>query len=161
MKYLKALILILVVFITCGCGKRTSVSPQDFLNKAKDYNYTDVKNSIDFADAAYKIEGDNNLSVLYIKCSNKNTIKRMYYDETNNVTKKAAAELALEDTSKTEFSLDDIEKSITKGDNYTIAGYDFKSTYYRLSWIDDTVIIASIDIKHKSELVNFMKSMNY
>ena len=87
-------------FFTCGCGKRTSVSPQDFLNKAKDYNYTDVKNSIDFADAAYKIEGDNNLSVLYIKCSNKNTIKRMYYDETNNVTKKAAAELALEDKSK-------------------------------------------------------------
>ena len=85
----------------------------------------------------------------------------MYYDETNNVTKKAAAELALEDKSKTEFSLDDIEKSITKGDNYTIAGYDLKSTYYRLSWIDDTVIIASIDIKHKSDLVNFMKSMNY
>ena len=161
MKYIKLTVILLVVLITCGCGKREAISPQELFDKSKSYNITDVKSTIDFADAAYKITGDNGLDVLYIKCSNKNTIKQMYYDETNNITKKAAGEAVMEDTSTEEFSIDDIDKSITKGDNYTIAGYNLENKYYRLSWIDDTIIVSSIDIKHKSELVNFMKSINY
>jgi len=161
MKYIKTIFLLLVVFLTCGCGKRDSISPQDFLEKLKNYDLVDVKSTINFADSAYKVTGNNNLEILYIKCSNKNTIKQMYYDETNNITKKAAAEAVVDNPEKTDYSIDDIEKSITKGDNYTIAGYDLKNKYYRLSWVDDTIIIASIDAKNKSELVNLLKSFNY
>ena len=161
MKYIKTIFLLLVVVLTCGCGKRESISPQDFLEKVKKYDIVDVKSTINFSDSAYKVTGNNNLEILYIECSNINTIKQMYYDETNNITKKAAAEAVADNPEKTDYSIDDIEKSITKGDNYTIAGYDLKNKYYRLSWVDDTIIIASIDSKNKSELVNLLKSFNY
>lgn len=161
MKYIKTIFILLVVVLTCGCGKRDSISPQDFLEKVKKYDIVDVKSTINFADSAYKVTGNNNLEILYIKCSNINTIKQMYYDETNNITKKAAAEAVVDNPEQTDYSIDDIEKSITKGDNYTIAGYDLKNKYYRLSWVDDTIIIASIDTKNKSELVNLLKSFNY
>lgn len=162
MKKIKGLLLVLLVILTTGCSGRKAISPEEFKNNSKNFVAVDIKETMDFAEAAYKVIGDNNMEVIYIKCNDKNVIKRMYYDETTNVVKKATLELQLkEGNNDKEYSMDDIDKSIIKEKNFTIAGYNLKEKYYRLSWIDDTIIYGSIDIGAKSTLVNYMKKMNY
>lgn len=163
MNKLKSLLLVLLVLLTTGCSGRKAISPEEFKKKSSSFVSINLKDSMDFAEAAYKIIGDDNMEVIYIKCNDKNIIKRMYYDETNNVVKKASVEYKLEngEDSKKEYTIDDIDKTIIKDKNYTIAGYNLKEKYYRLSWIDDTIIYGSIDASAKFTLINYMKSMNY
>ena len=161
MKKIKILLLVLLVIVTTGCGNRKAATPEDFKEKAKGYTINDVLNTFSFAEEAYEVKGNNNLVIYYVKCKNADTIRSIYYDEISNVSKKAAAELVAEGGTDYEFDENDIDKTITKGDNYTISTYSLKDTYYRISWIDNTYVYGSVDSNHKTDLINFMKSLNY
>lgn len=161
MKKIKILLLVLLVILTTGCGNRKAATPDEFKEKAKDYTVNDVLSTFSFAEEAYEVKGNNNLVVYYVKCKTTDTVRSIYYDEITNVSKRAAAELVAAGGSDYEFNENDIDKTITKGDNYTISTYNLKDKYYRISWIDDTYVYGSVDSNHKTELNNFMKSLNY
>ena len=189
MKKIKILLLVLLVILTTGCGNRKAATPDEFKEKAKDYTVNDVLSTFSFAEEAYEVKGNNNLVVYYVKCKTTDTVRSIYYDEITNVSKRAAAELVAAGGSDYEFNENDINVGdiieyqrkdfsvihrvidkysrngevflITKGDNYTISTYNLKDKYYRISWIDDTYVYGSVDSNHKTELNDFMKSLNY
>jgi predicted small lipoprotein YifL len=160
-KTLKVLLVLALVILTTGCGKRNAATPEDFKNTFKDYKVEDVTSQYAFAESALKVTGGNNLTVLYLKVKSVDTIKDIYYDEITNITKKAGAELIANNDKDYQYKEEDIEKTITKGDNYTVAQYSLRDTYYRISWIDNTYIYGTIDIGSKTTLVNLMSPLKY
>ena len=161
MKKFKVLLLLVLVLLTTGCGSRKPATPEQFEDTFKDYKVEDVSSSYTFAEKAYKVTSADNMIVIYFKCKSIDVVKDIYYDEITNLTKKAAADLVANNDSDYDFKEEDIEKTITKGDNYTVAQYSLRDTYYRVSWIDDTYIYGTIDIGQKTKLVNLMTSLKY
>lgn len=161
MKKLKVLLLLVLVLFTTGCGKRVPTTEENFKDTFKDYKIEDVTSEFNFVNKAYKVTGKNDLIVIFFDCKSIDVTKDIYYEEINNVTKKAGAELIADNGKDYEYNENDIEKTITKGDNYTIAQYSLKDTYYRISWIDNTYMYGKIDIGSKTTLVNLMNSLKY
>ena len=161
MKKFKVLLLLVLVILTTGCGSRRSATSEQFEETFKDYKVEDVTSSYTFAEKAYKVTGNDNMVVIYLKCKSIDVIKDIYYDEITNVTKKAAADLIANNGSDYEYKEEDIEKTITKGENYTIAKYSLRDTYYRISFIEDTYVYGTIDIGQKTKLDNLMISLKY
>ena len=161
MKKFKILLLLVLVLLTTGCGNRKAATPEQFEETFKDYKVEDVSSSYVFAEKAYKVTGANNMIVFYFKCKSTDVVKDIYYDEITNITKKAGAELIANNGSDYEYKEEDIEKTITKGENFTIAKYSLRDTYYRISWIDDTYIYGTVDIGQKTTLDNLMTLLKY
>ena len=161
MKKLKVLLLLVLVLFTTGCGKRVPTTEEKFKDAFKDYKVEDVTSDFNFVNKAFKVTGSNDLVVIFFDCKSVDVTQDIYYDEITNITKKAAAELIADNGKEYEYNENDIEKTITKGDNYTIAQYSLKDTYYRVSWIDNTYIYGKIDIGSKTTLVNLMNSLKY
>ena len=161
MKKLKIVLLLVLVLLTTGCGKRNAATPEQFEETFKNYTVEDVSSSYTFAEKAYKVTSSDNMIVIYLKCKSTDVIKDIYYDEISNITKKAAADLIANNDSDYQYKEEDIEKTITKGDNYTVAQYSLRDSYYRISWIDNTYIYGTIDIGSKTKLVNLMSSLKY
>ena len=161
MKKLKVILLLVLVILTTGCGTRKAATPEQFEETFKDYKVEDVTSSFTFAEKAYKVTSSDNMIVIYFKCKSVDVVKDIYYDEITNLTKKAAADLVANNGSEYKFKEEDIEKTITKGENYTISQYSLRDSYYRVSWIDDTYIYGTVDIGQKTKLVNLMSSLKY
>ena len=161
MKKFKILLLLVLVLFTTGCGKRVPTTEEKFKDTFKDYKVEDVTSDFNFVNKAFKVTGSNDLVVIFFDCKSVDVTKDIYYDEITNITKKAAAELIADNGKEYEYNENDIEKTITKGDNYTIAQYSLKDTYYRVSWIDNTYIYGKVDIGSKTTLVNLMNSLKY
>ncbi len=161
MKKFKVILLLFLVILTTGCGTRKAATPEQFEEAFKDYKVEDVTSSFTFTEKAYKVTSADNMIVIYFKCKSVDVVKDIYYDEITNLTKKAAADLVANNGSEYKFKEEDIEKTITKGENYTISQYSLRDSYYRVSWIDDTYIYGTVDIGQKTKLVNLMNSLKY
>ena len=161
MKKFKVLLLLLLVILTTGCGSRRAATPDQFKDAFKDYTIEDVSSEFAFADTAYKVTSTDNMIVYYFKCKSVDVVKDIYYDEITNVTKEAAADLIANNGADYKYKEEDIEKTITKGENFTVAKYSLRDTYYRISFIEDTYIYGTVDIGQKTKLDNLMISLKY
>ncbi len=161
MKKFKVLLILFLVILTTGCGNRKAATPEQFKDAFKDYKVEDVTSTYAFAEKAYQVTSTDNMIVIYFKCKSTDVVRNIYYDEITNITKKAGAELIANNDSDYKYKEEDIEKTITKGDNFTVSQYSLRDTYYRVSWIDDTYIYGTVDIGQKTKLVNIMSALKY
>ena len=106
---------------------------------------------------------DNNLKISFIETKNDSMSQSLFVDETKNAYTDATNDLAEQNKDDKDFKIDDaeVDDTVTKGDNYSVVEINTSKTYYRITWIDNTVMIGSIDIDSKTTLLNTMKGLGY
>ena len=165
MKKIKTLLMVFVVCLLCtACGNRTAITGDKFYEKTnKDYNVTDRSDHYGFATSAYELNSDNNLKILFIETKSDSMSQSLFVDETKNAYTDATNDLAEQNKDDKDFKIDDaeVDDTVTKGDNYSVVEINTSKTYYRITWIDNTVMIGSIDIDSKTTLLNTMKGLGY
>lgn len=165
MKKIKTLLIVMMSILLCtACGNKTTITGDKFYDKINgDYTVKDIGDSYDFAKSAYQVDGLNSMKITFVEAKNNTVAQSLFVDESQNVYTAATADLTNinKDNKSYKVEDDDVDDTVTKGDNYSIVEVRTSDTYYRVVWIDNTVMFGSIKIDSKTQLLNVMKGLGY
>lgn len=165
MKKIKTLLIVMMSILLCtACGNKTAITGDKFYDKTnEEYTVKDIGDFYDFAKSAYQVDGLNSMKITFVEAKNNTVAQSLFVDESQNVYTAATADLTNinKDNKSYKVEDDDVDDTVTKGDNYSIVEVRTSDTYYRVVWIDNTVMFGSIKIDSKTQLLNVMKGLGY
>lgn len=133
-----------------GCGKKASLTTEEFIKKAKEngYQIVDVKAQFseydELKDATLAM--NDNYQIEFYTLDNETNAKSMF--DTNKATFESYKE-----SSNIEFN-----KSMSNYNTYSLTSGEY---YMYLSRIDNTLIYLRVKNTYKEEVKTFIKSLNY
>ena len=145
----KLLILVACVLsltLVTGCSKTKEKITADQFNERIGSNYTliDYTSKIDYVKKAYIYESDG-IKFYFYEGNRSFDMGNIYIDEVNN----AASEL---------FNKTD---EIDKGDNYSSVKMWNDESYYRVTYIDNTLLYAKARLDYKSRVDEIFEKCGY
>lgn len=142
-------ILLLLIFILCGCQSKSALTPTEFKNimtnnKYKVSNITD-NYQYDRLFKSYKAT-KHNYDIIYYKLNNK--------EQAINFYESSQVNLNLNKTNNKK----ETNVSTNNYNKYTLTTSD---SYLILCRIDNTIIYSSVDIKYKNKVNSIIKKIGY
>lgn len=144
---LKSIILIIMVIFISGCGKKEIIKNSEFsaILTKEGFSVTDVTNFME------------DYSVKSVYAANNGSYQIEYYIFENE---KVASE-AYKNNKKTFDSGKKIKGKEKTGDGYQKYTQELSDQYNNLTRVKNTLIYASVNIEHKSNLKKMIKKLGY
>ena len=120
-------VLMTLILVTgCGSNRKDKLTSEEFYDKINsEYKLTDITSRLDFVQKAYAYEKDGVLIYFY-EGNRTFDMGNIYIDEVQNVSGQMM----------------DKKDSIDKGDNYSSITIYNDEEYYRIAYVDNTLLYA-------------------
>ena len=139
-------ILVSVLLVTaCGEKKKESITAEEFYNRINStYELVDVTSKIGYVKKAYAFEKDH-IYFYFYEGNRSFDIGNVYKDEVQNV----AGQMM------------DKKDTIDKGDNYSSITIQNDEEYYRIEYIDNTLLYAKTTANYKGYVDELFEKAGY
>ena len=146
-RFLMVVTVLVSLLLVTGCedNKKEKITAEEFYNRVNEtYKLSDITKRIDFVQKAYAYDKDE-VKFYFYEGNRSFDMGNIYIDEVQNASS----------------NMLDKKDSIDKGDNYSSITIYNDQEYYRIAYVDNTLLYAKVNEVYKEEIKKIVKDLGY